>query len=531
MHVPLRARPVLVAFLAMGLLFGLMAVGRSPASAEAAADRTALTNLAHLDFLRETVAPPEQAGHTTYRLAEEPRVGTLWTYANREDDGSYRRVGGGAYDPTTGWYGQGAFDADDIARAAVVYLRHWRQDRAGSSRDAAYELLRGLTYLQTASGPNAGNVVLWMQSDGTLHPSPTPADAPDPSDSGASYWLARTVWALGEGYQDFRTDDPGFARFLGERMQLAVAALDRQVLTRYGQWRVVDGKRVPAWLVVDGADATAEAVLGLSSYVAASDDPVARQALDRLAAGVAAMSGGDAGSWPYGAVLPSAQSQSQWHAWASQMPAALARASQTLRQPALLAPALEDSAVFTPYLLTAGGPDNGWLPAPVDRTQIAYGVDSRVQSLLATADAGDRPGLEQVAGLTAAWYFGANAAGVPTYDPSTGVTYDGVAQTARSTATPAPSRPSTACCRCWRSTPTRRPLPSPSAPGPSSAGTARASWRPRAGSCRVTRKRSRRPPPGPAARSGAAGHTSNWGTAAPPPGPCPARPSRAWCNP
>ena len=49
------------------------------------------------------------------------------------------------------------------------------------------DLLRGLTYLQSTNG----NVVLWMQPDGTLNPSAEPIELPDPSDSGPSYWLAR----------------------------------------------------------------------------------------------------------------------------------------------------------------------------------------------------------------------------------------------------------------------------------------------------------------------------------------------------
>ena len=72
-------------------------------------------------------------------------------------------------------------------------------------------MLRGLTYLQTATGPNAGNVVLWLQPDGTLNPSAEPKELPDPSDSDASYWLARTAWALGEGYAAFKRADPAFA--------------------------------------------------------------------------------------------------------------------------------------------------------------------------------------------------------------------------------------------------------------------------------------------------------------------------------
>jgi hypothetical protein len=385
-----------------------------------------LTNLAHLDFLTDSVTPPAQAGHTTYRLAQEPSIGVLWVYADDLPGGGYRRVGGGAYDAATDTYGQGAYDADDVSRAAVVYLRHWRQFGDRSSRSTAYQLLRGLTYMQTATGPNAGNVVLWMQPDGTLNPSPTPRETPDPSDSGASYWLARTIWALGEGYAAFRTADPAFAAFVKNRLDLAIAALDRQVLSRYGEYQIVDGRRVPAWLVVDGADASSEAVLGLSAYVRAGGPATARVALARLAAGIAEMGGGNTRTWPYGAILPWALSRSLWHAWGAQMPSALAEASITLGARRLLAPAVADAAAFTPRLLTATGPINGWLPAPIDMSQIAYGADARVQSLLSVSRATHSAGIRQLAGVAAGWFFGQNPAGAVMYDPRTGATHDGV---------------------------------------------------------------------------------------------------------
>ena len=46
-------------------------------SSSTAATPTVLTNLAHLDYLTATVAPPAQPGHTTYRLAHQPAVGVL----------------------------------------------------------------------------------------------------------------------------------------------------------------------------------------------------------------------------------------------------------------------------------------------------------------------------------------------------------------------------------------------------------------------------------------------------------------------
>ncbi len=418
-----------IALLAATLLAPLV-VGL-PGATTAAADES-LTNLAHLDFLQDDVTPPQQAGHTTYQLADDNPIGVLWTYADRNADGSYRRVGGGPYDPETDTWSQGAFNADDVSRAAVVYLRHWQQTNASSSRERAYDLLRGLTYMQTVAGEGVdagrvGNVVLWMQPDGTLNPSPIPVELPDPSDTGESYWLARTIWALGEGYAAFSgTADEDFAAFLKERLDLAIDALQRQTLARYPQMMDIDGRATPSWLVVNGADASAEAVLGLAAYVEAGGTATARTALRQLAEGIAELGEGDARHWPFGAVQPWALSRGNWHAWASQMPAALARAGDVLGDASFTEVAARDSGTFDPWMLTSGGPDNGRLPTRTDTTQIAYGVDSRLQSLLATADVTGRTGPERLAAIVGAWYFGANAWGQPAYDPISGRTVDGI---------------------------------------------------------------------------------------------------------
>ncbi|MFJ4037553.1 hypothetical protein ACIPVB_05665 [Microbacterium sp. NPDC090007] len=385
-----------------------------------------LTTLDHLDFLLDEATPPAGvSGHSTYRQAEEPTLLAPWTYADARDGGAFERIGGGPLDPATGDWGQGAFNADDNTRAAVVYTRHWELTGDPDSRQKAYELLRTVAYHQTLDGPSAGNVVLWMQPDGELNPSAEPVELPDPSDSGPSYWTARTVWALGEGYAAFADDDPAFAGFLKDRLALSRGAIERDVLSQYGQYVQSDGVRVPAWLIVDGADATAEAVLGLSAAVEAGDDSSATAAR-QLAEGIAAMASGTTRQWPYGAVLPWAQSPAIWHAWGSQMPAALARAGELFDDDALVRPAIADATGFSTTLLTAGGPDNGWNPSPTDRVQIAYGADSRVQSLLALADTTGSDAFAQLAAMQAAWFFGANHAGARMYDPSTGVTFDGL---------------------------------------------------------------------------------------------------------
>ncbi|WBU37336.1 hypothetical protein [Homoserinibacter sp. YIM 151385] len=429
---PTTRRP-LAALATLALAAGALTVA-APAVATPASPAPAapLANLDHLDWLMDTASPGEVPGHTTYRLAEEPELTLPWTYADARDGGTFERIGGGQRDPETGDWTQGAYNADDVSRAAVVYLRHWQQTGADSSRDAAYELLRALAYFQTVEGPDAGNVVLWMQPSGELNPSAEPVELPDPSDSAESYWLARTIWAYGEGYAAFAggsAEDARFAAFLRERLDLAVEAVDRQVLDEYGTWERSDGVKVPAWLIVDGADASAEAVLGLAAYVDAAPRRAsadARDALRKLSEGIAAMSVGDERAWPYGAIRPWTRSTSMWHAWSSQMPAALAAASEVLGDRRLLAPAAREASSFGPLLLASGGPDNAWYPSPIERVQIAYGADSRLQSWLAVADARRSAGLEQLAAIEAAWYFGANRAGEAMYVPETGVTFDGL---------------------------------------------------------------------------------------------------------
>jgi hypothetical protein len=401
------------------------ATAPGPAGGAPAPPGPRLANPAHLRFLLDTVPLPAADAHSTYRIAEEPTALAPWTYADADGD-TFRRVGGGTLDPATGHWSQGAYNADDIARAAVVLLRDWRAAGGGESRQQAYQLLRTLTYLQDDSGPHAGRVVLWQQPDGALNPSAEPVELPDPSNSAESYWLARTVWALGEGYAAFAADDPAFAQFLLDRLHLAVGALEQESLSRYGRRVRSDGVPLPAWLIAGGADATAEAVLGLVAAVRVLPrDRRLSRALDRYAEGIAAMAAGDTRSWPFGAVLPWTGSLGFWHAWGAAAPEALAAAGALRGRRDWRRAALADAGTFTPLVLATGGPSNAWTPAPGE-AQIAYGGHGRVAAALAAADAGGGEGLRVLGGLAAGWFFGANPAGVPVYDPATGVTVDGV---------------------------------------------------------------------------------------------------------
>ena len=352
------------------------------------------------------------------------------------------------------------------SRAAVVYLRHWRRPATGTAARRPTSSCAGSPTCRPSTGPNAGNVVLWMQPDGTLNPSAEPVELPDPSDSGPSYWLARTIWALGEGYAAFRHADPAFAAFLKARLDLA----DRRARPAGARAvrAVPDRRRRTGARLADRRRRRRERRGGAGAgRVRAGPAGRARPAPRWPGSPRASrpLGGGDADTWPYGAVLPWALSRSFWHAWGAQMPSALAAAATALHDQRLLRPAVADAAAFT--------------PAAADRDRAGQRLAARAgrrhpdrvrRRRPRAVAAGGRPGrrlgrapaarrVSRPAGTSAQ-----NPGGAAMYDPATGVTYDGVAaRRRRSTATPAPSRRSTACCRCSRST---RRRTSPRSPGP-----------------------------------------------------------------
>jgi hypothetical protein len=401
------------------------------AAGAAATDRSVgpgVINLGHLDFLHDSVRYPSTppAGHSTTEPGTP--IDTWWVYANYNPaTGTYTRTGGGAYDPSTNTYGQGAFDTDDVTRAAVAYLTHYRYYHDRHSLELARGALRFVMYMQTATGPNAGNFVLWMQPSGALNLTPTPPDSPNPSDSGASFWMARSIWALGEGYALFRAVDPVFARALAVRMDLALTKLDAELVTpNLGQYSVLHGYLTPKWFIADGGDASSEALLGLGAYYAATGNPEARRLGEAFGAGIAGFHVGSSRDWAWQALLPFAGSVSLWHAWGAHMVMALATAGPALGHPEWLAPAERDANSFEVHQQLSFGAINGLLPAPDDLSQIAYGAETTVDGLLFLGRATGNDAYRRLAGIAATWFFGDNRAGVAMYQPASGVVYDGL---------------------------------------------------------------------------------------------------------
>lgn len=297
---------------------------------------------------------------------------------------------------------EGIAAVDDAARAAIVHLRAWEATGDARARDEALGLL--------------AFVVAMEQGDGEfvnfIHRNGRPNRTAPSSRKSMSYWAARSLWALGEA-----------VRVLGATEAAALAPL-RPVLERTMARlaREIDAGR----LIGGSATATAEALLGLLALQRAEPSPRVAALAERTAALLVPLAAGSAERPPWGARVDGPGAD--WHAWGTRSTQALALAAVALGRPELATAAQREADALWSRFLLAGqvpatiAPDGSvaWFP------QIAYGIGPIVEGYLALADATGERRYAVFAGLTAAWFLGANVADTPMYDETTGRTFDGI---------------------------------------------------------------------------------------------------------
>ncbi len=294
---------------------------------------------------------------------------------------------------------EGIASVDDAARAAVLYLRDFETTGDTLVRHEALGLLAFVAAMEQGDGEFLNFV------DTAGHENRTAAS----SRKRMSYWAARGIWAFGEA-----------ERVLGPAVPTSLHAARDRAVARMA--REIDAGR----LVGGSATATSEALLGLLALQRAAPDPARAALALRIARLLVGLAHGDATHAPWRAHLDTPTSA--WHAWGARTVMALAQAGMVLGHPELVAAAREEAdglwsrfllAAQVPALVTPDGTAE-WYP------QIAYGVGSIAEGLVALADAtGDRRYAVE-GGLVAAWLLGANPTGIAMYDARTGRTFDGV---------------------------------------------------------------------------------------------------------
>lgn len=346
-----------------------------------------ILNLAHMDHLGEVVTHKGQEVRLIHIYAEAP---------------DYNWVGDSD---------EGVSCVDDVARAAVVYLKHFELTGNEESAKKAKQLLRFVYNMQTEDGLFY-NFVFSNKLDINKTHQNSVADK-------MNWWAGRAIWALGAGAKTFADHDSSLS-------QAYLAAIDKSIphieefLKKYPQTKTKHGYVMPEWLVSGTAsDATSELLLGLAAANKASAKSSYQNAIDKISEGIAAMQYGNLSEAPYGAHI---SWEDAWHGWGNAQTMALADAG-------FLESARFEAENFYPWLLV-----NGWLHSfelqnPQNRKyfeQIAYAVRPVSVGLIRLYEKTQNEDYAILAGLAASWFTGNNITGEKMYNPLHGYGYDGI---------------------------------------------------------------------------------------------------------
>jgi len=350
-----------------------------------------IVNLDHLDYLCEDV------------VVEGDSVTIVHIYANYPD---YAWLDAGD---------EGIACVDDAARAAVVYLRYYELTENGSALERARNLLNFLLVMQADDGEFNN----FINKDFTINRSGRT------SLKSFNFWAARGYWALAYGYRVFLEKDRDYALKLKTRFLKCKGPL-RKLMDHYEEYRQVEGRDYPAWLLNEcGSDATSEFLLGLGHYFQVEDDAELRTMASKLVEGVLAMQLDEEDAYQ-GAFL---SWLNIWHAYANCQTQALAVLGPLLDEESWLAAAEEEARAFYPRLIDEGFMYSFIINKNVEInrfSQIAYGIRPVVVGLIMLYNATGNEEYAVNAGLLAAWFFGRNPPRMEMYDINSGRCFDGI---------------------------------------------------------------------------------------------------------
>ncbi len=360
-------------------------------------------NLDHLNDLKETMTVSDGKKLSIWAIYAEPTVpgDRLSPYKHLGDDD------------------EGLSCVDDVARAAVVYLRHYKNNKDEKSLKLAKEALDFVMYMQA----DDGEFYNFVFPDGTVN-----TDG-HTSYKSFSHWAVEGLWGLCEGYSVFKDADPLYAEKLDEHIKRALPNLDPKnpdsPLAHYGEYRDVSGHSVPAWLIGDGTDQTSIGVAGLCKYYEAKPDKEVGDIIEKLCDGIADMRGEKPDEFPFGAHL-SSLAPNHWHAWGSRQMIALADAGRLLKREDFIKSAEGEANSWIAHLNSSTGMLFGMGPSPVFYPHQAYGNEVLTEGLLSLYEATGKEVYAKQAGLMASWLMGNNPSGEAVYDGRTGRVFDGV---------------------------------------------------------------------------------------------------------
>lgn len=347
-------------------------------------------NLAHLDYLSETISLDSTDVLIVYIYADAP---------------NYERIAA---------EGEGITAVDDVARAALVYLKYYEQFGGEENLEKAKKALKFVLYMQA----DDGKFYNFIHADHTINRDGRT------SKKSFDYWSIRAIRAMSYGYKVFISKDNEFAERLKNAVEKTFPHIDKW-MEAHGQYILTFPVNIPLWLINNAGDQSSELILGLIDFYNATGDVRAEEYIRKLTDGLVKFQisqgkySGAHLSW-----------QNLWHAWGAHQVQAISEAYAIFGEELWLT-SLTEGAVFLSKVvaednlneLTFIGSDSVFVKK---YPQIAYGIHAvssgLMEAYLITNNEEFR--VSMMKGLK--WFNGSNSAGVVMYDPATGRTFDGI---------------------------------------------------------------------------------------------------------
>jgi len=353
-------------------------------------------NLNHIDYLVEKV------------LMGNDTVGIIHIYSNYPD---YRYV----HPPD-----EGISCVDDASRALIAYLMHYEKFHNEHSLNQAKLLLKFILKMQAEDG----GFYNFIYPDLSINKYGSTSN----NDS-FKWWACRALWAMGYAYNLFSklNIEDEIKDTLATRIEKALSKAIRTI-NKSDIYETFISWKVPAqgyWLLENGTDASAEAVLGASLYYEISKSERAKWVVEKLCKAISTYQFGDESNFPFGMHPSFTPNLYIWHSWGSRQSYALLIAGKIFNRPDWIESARKEiDGFYKKMLLSFDLTDVK--PYPERNDQINYGIAPIVQAFIEYGNISGDTTYKVMGGLYASWWLGNNIANHPVYDVSTGRFYDAV---------------------------------------------------------------------------------------------------------
>ena len=359
---------------------------------------TSLVNLSHLDHLYEEIEIDTKSMAIIHIYADYPDY--IWVEAP----------------------GEGTACIDDVTRAAIVFLRHYKYTGEQSSLAKAKKLLDFVLYMQAPNGLFYNFIFSDLTINKTRSNSMPKAD----------WWAWRAIWAMSEAISIFEKTDVNYSNILKASIQKTFPAID-SLLQNYPNKDINNKFLYPSWLPNGtAADQASVMMLGLDAYYISTQDTSVKRRMEWFGQGIVATQTGDSLNAPHGVFL---SWQNLWHAYGNSQATALLQAGGTLENEYFIKSGLVEVKYFYPYLIKNNYLNQFHVEIINDQfeltnvsqfAQIAYGIRPMVWASLQAYEHTKNEYFAKQAGEIANWLLGQNISGKPMYDPQTGRCFDGI---------------------------------------------------------------------------------------------------------